>query len=79
MQPIPALSSTELAARLPERARQDLLEWSSTTNCAAYLEEVISHEIPMKKILEAQSGPRVTDDRPYNEYFLLREFRMRLN
>lgn len=79
MQPIPALSSAELAARLPERARQDLLEWTSTTNCAAYLEEVVSREIPMEKILEIQDGPRITDDRPYNEYFLLREFRTRLN
>jgi spermidine synthase len=78
MQPIPALSSTELAARLPEKAQQDLLEWTSTTNCAAYLEKVVSREIPMERILEAQVGPQVTDDQPFNEYFLLREFRSRL-
>jgi len=78
MQPIPELSSVELAARLPDKAREDLLEWSSATNCAAYLEEVVSREIPMEKILEKPSGPEVTDDRPFNEYFLLREFRARL-
>jgi spermidine synthase len=78
MEPIPSLSSTELAARLPEKARQDLLEWSGTTNCAAYLEEVVSREIPMEKIVDGQSGPRITDDRPYNEYFLLREANARL-
>ena len=78
MEPIPSLSSAELVARLPEKARQDLLEWSDTTNCEAYLEKVISHEIPMEKILEGQSGAQVTDDRPYNEYFLLREAQARL-
>jgi len=72
MEPIERRSAAELAARLPERARQDLLEWNPTADPAAYLDLVVSREYPADKGLHPDPSVRITDDRPYNEYFLLR-------
>ncbi len=79
MQPIPLLGPPELAARMPESARKDLLEWTTETDPAAYLNEVLSQEIPLDTIFGGKGSARVTDDLPYNEYFLLREVKTRLS
>jgi predicted membrane-bound spermidine synthase len=72
MQPIEKLSAPDLVARLPLAAQRDLLEWSSTNSVSAYLNEVIANEIPLETFLKLDSTVKITDDQPYNEYFLLR-------
>jgi spermidine synthase len=72
MEPIPVRTAQELAARLPASANKDLLEWSSAPDAAAYLAEVVSQETPIERVLNPDPRIRITDDRPYNEYFLLR-------
>ena len=74
MEPIPTRSAKELAARLPAKAQEDLLEWSTALTPAAYLDEALSQEIPIEKLLHPNPAIRITDDRPYNEYFLLRQW-----
>lgn len=74
MEPIPMLDGEALAARMPERARRDLLEWADTTNAPAYLNLVLSHEYPVKACLNPNAAIKVTDDSPYNEYYLLRHW-----
>jgi spermidine synthase len=71
-EPIQVPSVPEALSRIPSSAQADLLEWSSSHNLAADLNEVISHEVPVSSILDAAPSVRITDDRPYNEYFLLR-------
>jgi hypothetical protein len=39
-----------------------------------YIGLVIYHEIPPAKILNPDPKVQITDDQPYNEYFLLREW-----
>jgi predicted membrane-bound spermidine synthase len=73
MEPIPSNSAAGLAARLPVSAAADLLEWSMSPNPRLYLDEVLSQEVPVEEILGAGQQVRITDDRPYNEYFLLRQ------
>ena len=75
MEPIEPLDAGQLAARMPESARQDLLEWNDTKNAAAYLGQVLDHEYPVTRLLNRDAAIRVTDDQPYNEYFLLRHLR----
>ena len=58
---------------MPARAQEDLLEWSSALNATRYLEEVVSQEIPIQNLLNPDPEVRITDDSPYNEYFLLRQ------
>jgi spermidine synthase len=72
MQPINRLDAGQLAARMPETARQDLLEWTAVKDAPAYLGRVLSNEFPATGLLESNADIQITDDKPYNEYFLLR-------
>jgi spermidine synthase len=76
MEPIPNFSAEQVAARMPSAARKDLLEWTSSQDLASYLDEVLSKEIPIESVLNPNPHIRITDDHPYNEYFLLRRLRL---
>jgi predicted membrane-bound spermidine synthase len=73
MDPIEIPPLEKLAARLPAKAKTDLLEWDASGNLPAYLGSVISQEIPIKNVLNPDATIRITDDNPLNEYFLLRQ------
>lgn len=71
MTPLPELSAEELFAKLPRKAQQDLEEWvkkDARTDWAT----VLSREIPLSELLPQDPRITITDDRPYNEYYLLR-------
>ncbi|REJ72070.1 MAG: hypothetical protein DWQ34_13965 [Planctomycetota bacterium] len=70
--PIPNRSVDDLVARLPESARADLLEWSANTTAGDLLRPVLDSEINVQDLLSGDRDAVVTDDRPYNEYYLLR-------
>jgi spermidine synthase len=72
MDPIAERSPEQLAARMPGRAKKDLLEWTSDTDAASYLGKVVLHELPAETPPDPNSDVRITDDDPLNEYFLLR-------
>ena len=72
LQPIPQRSAAELAARLPAAARQDLLEWSTSDTAESLFAAVIGSEIEAAGVLVDDPRVIITDDRPYNEYCLLR-------
>jgi spermidine synthase len=74
MDPIPLRTAHEMAGRLPAKAARDLMEWSSAPNAAAYFEEVISQESSIDRALHPDPSIRITDDQPYNEYYLLRKW-----
>jgi len=65
----------DLINRIPTTARMDLLEWSISQNLTNDLHEVLSAEIAPNSLLNPDPRIRITDDRPYNEYYLLRYFR----
>jgi spermidine synthase len=72
MEPIEVPTANELAARLPETAKKDLLEWSQSKNAAEYLHLVLSQELSLDRNLSPYPEVRITDDQPFNEYFLMR-------
>jgi len=72
MEPIERLDAKTLAARMPESARQDLLEWNAMKDVPAYLAPVLSREYDMPDSLNPDASIQVTDDQPFNEYYLLR-------
>lgn len=74
MEPIPTLTGAEAAARMPAAAQKDLLEWSPGQELPAYLDQVLATEHPLETILDPDLRIRITDDHPYNEYFLLRRW-----
>jgi hypothetical protein len=71
-EPIPNLSATQASARIPAAAALDLLEWAPSQDLVSYLNEVLSKEFRIEAALNPDSGIRITDDHPYNEYYFLR-------
>ena len=72
MEPMEQLDAGELAARMPESARQDLLEWNDVKDAPAFLGRVLTHEYPIPDRRNLDAAIQVTDDQPYNEYYLFR-------
>jgi spermidine synthase len=71
--PIPNTSAKVLASRLPPRAAADLVEWSPGVQPEQVFETLLNQEaMPERIIAVAPDAPALTDDRPFNEYFLLR-------
>jgi len=80
MQPIEPATAGELAARLPPKARQDLEEWlekQNFTDLQYCFHSILSKEGPMDLILNPDPRIQITDDQPFNEYYLLRQWRVR--
>ena len=61
-----------IAGRMPVSAKTDLLEWLPDLTVRQVLEECIAKEVPLKRLVNYSDGTSLTDDRPVNEYFLLR-------
>ena len=70
--PLPTLGAKELAQRLPASARQDLLEWEPTQSAASIFQTILVRELSVFDIAGPNPQIVITDDRPYNEYYLLR-------
>jgi spermidine synthase len=73
MQPIAPATTQELVARMPAAAQKDLMEWEPSGSLTAYLDKVASKELQITHVLNPALDCRITDDRPFNEYYLLRE------
>jgi hypothetical protein len=75
MKPIPQRSSAELAALLPPMAAADFIEWGPNRDPQQQFQVVVSREFsPGDLFAGAPRTPALRDDRPINEYFLLRSF-----
>jgi len=79
MKPIPALSASQLAAKLPPDAARDLMEWGPASSPEEQFEIVLDREeSPDALIQRSPNAPPMQDDHPFNEYFVLRHWRERL-
>jgi hypothetical protein len=72
-EPIEQLDANQLAARMPESAKKDLLEWNDSQDAPAYIGLVVNREVFVPRLLNPDPKVQITDDQPYNEYFLLRQ------
>jgi spermidine synthase len=78
MQPMEPATGAELAARLQPKARQDLWEWMKTPKLSTLQDAfqlILYNEAPINVMLNPDPSIEITDDQPYNEYFLLRRWR----
>jgi spermidine synthase len=71
MEPIVVPPAEELAARMPERAKADLVEWLPDKDAVAFLRVILEGERDAEEFARGADA-RITDDRPFNEYYLLR-------
>jgi spermidine synthase len=74
MEPIPPATGQQLAARMPPAAQKDLVEWWRPGNVPVYLNAELSREHQMSNVLNVALDYHITDDRPFNEYYLLRRW-----
>jgi hypothetical protein len=58
---------------LPERAAVDLIEWGPEPSAESQFSLLMEHELSMEKLTSlSPATPSLNDDRPINEYYLLR-------
>jgi spermidine synthase len=73
-QATPLLSAKVLARHLPPAAAADIIEWGPALTAEGQFSLILKNEIPPKFILAAlPASLSMRDDRPVNEYFLLRK------
>jgi spermidine synthase len=71
--PIPKRTAAELVARMPARAVPDMLEWGPAATPEEQVNLLLSHESSTDAVIALSPGTTtLTDDRPINEFFLLR-------
>lgn len=72
--PLHVPNADEFVKRMPLAARRDLVEWEHETSPQAAARGILSRQIPFDSLLPAPDSrvPALSDDRPYNEYNLLR-------
>lgn len=71
--PIPRRTAAQLVQRMPAAAVEDLMEWSGEAEAGLEFEVVLNSELsPEQLIAPAPQTPALQDDRPVNEYYVLR-------
>jgi spermidine synthase len=71
--PIPNLTPQQLVQHMPESALTDMMEWGPEKNAVAEFAVVLNSEfLPGLLMKNAPDAPALQDDRPVNEYYLLR-------
>jgi spermidine synthase len=71
--PIRDITPAEFLARLPQAAKRDLMEWNSNISIERMAENILSRRMDVANLLPVGGKTMVvTDDLPYNEYFILR-------
>jgi spermidine synthase len=75
-QPIPNRSAAELASRMPTAAVKDLIEWGPYHNAEDQFANTLGRELQLDWLIApSPNTPPMTDDRPINEYGLIRNVR----
>ena len=71
--PLPSMTAAALAARLPQRAAADLIEWGPSRDAVAQFQTVLGREVALERLIAMDpAAPALADDRPVNEYYFLR-------
>jgi hypothetical protein len=74
LEPLVVPDAEAFLARMPEAARRDLVEWNSgdERDPLTYIRSLLAKEVPVAPMLAAAGENRITDDQPFNEYYVLR-------
>ncbi|PYV09965.1 MAG: hypothetical protein DMG07_22040 [Acidobacteria bacterium] len=62
----------EMLARMPEAAQRDLLEWSRGADIHDVVKKILNREVGLPTVSDPHGGLSISDDRPFNEYYVLR-------
>lgn len=71
--PIPDYDAQTLASHLPPAAAADFVEWDAGATAQSQFDHILHKELPLDALINpAPNVPALDDDRPVNEYFILR-------
>lgn len=71
--PIPRRTAAELVARMPSAAIVDMMEWGPGKDPEGQFNLMLAREINVNRLIApSPSSPALSDDRPMNEYYLVR-------
>jgi len=71
--PLPPVSAAALASHLPPAATADLLEWGPEATAEQQFAAVLNQELSLDSLIQqAPDVPALQDNRPVNEYYILR-------
>lgn len=71
-EPIQIPRAAQLVARMPPAARADLIEWfPKNTTPKSVIDTMLARELSVEQLM-AGTDVAITDDRPINEYYMLR-------
>ncbi len=71
--PVPTRTAAELLARIPAPAVIDMMEWGPSATPELQLDSMLSQESDINQLTSLSPfTPALSDDRPINEYMLLR-------
>jgi spermidine synthase len=75
LRPIPVMSAANLAKMLPKAAASDFIEWGPAATPEGQFDQVLGNELAIDEIVgNAFAIPAIQDDRPVNEYYMLRRW-----
>ena len=76
--PLPARSAVELVQHMPADAVSDFTEWADdegATSAALQFSDLLKQELAVAQLIAASPNtPALTDDRPVNEYYAVRQW-----
>jgi hypothetical protein len=74
MRPIPDWTPEQLVSHMPKSAIADMMEWGPQPTPEKQFAVVLESEFPIDQMIaEAPNAPPLQDDRPVNEYYVLRQ------
>jgi spermidine synthase len=66
-------SADEMLSRMPARAAADMIEWGPAKTPREQFQIMLSNELTPEQMIQRAPGfPALRDDRPVNEYYILR-------
>jgi predicted membrane-bound spermidine synthase len=73
-EPIPDWTPQQLVAHMPAKAVVDMMEWGPASTPTQQFATILNTEFPIDQLIaQAPNAPALQDDRPVNEYYLLRQ------
>ncbi len=73
--PLELGSAAQLQEKMPPSAQKDFLEWMPEKRAEDLFAFILGREVPIQSLIPADPAQVITDDHPYNEYYLLRRLR----
>ena len=73
LEPLPNWEASKLEQRMPPKAVRDLIEWGPEISARDQFAALLRNEIQIQQLIdEAPQTPALQDDKPANEYYLVR-------